>query len=260
MTYISNRSPIIQQAINVISSTYGDTVSVDTKKKSLLKFGRNDNISTSEEMVWLQGGTETLATGNDIDTISSSNSGDSQSVVVEGHTLSGSDLTFVVQSATLNGQNKVTLSTPLYRSTRIYNNDSTDFAGTIYVYEDTAISSGVPSDSTKIHLRTDGSNNQSLKCATSVSSTDYWIITSGTFSVNRQNSRSVDYRVQVKEFGKVWRTRFPVSVHSTGGAVAVEFNPPLIVPKNSDMRVMATSSGSSTGVEASLNGYLAEVV
>lgn len=205
MTYISNKDPKIQQAINVISSTYGDDVSVDTKKKSLLKFGRNDDVGTSEEMVWLLGGYETDAVGNSIDTISSSNAGDTQEVVVEGHTVSGSDLT-------------------------------------------------------KAHLSTDGSNNQSLKCGTSISSTDYWIVTNGVFSVNRQNSRSVDFKLQVRLFGKVWRTQFPFSVHSTGGGSEVTFDPPLIIPKNSDMRVVAISSGASTGVEASVNGYLAQVI
>ncbi len=256
----SNASPAVLQAINTIYNDFGDVVSVENKKKSLLKFGRNDDIGTSEEMVWLLGGFETDASGNSIDTISSSNAGDSQDVVIEGHTVSGSDLTFVVQTATLNGQSKVTLTTPLNKTTRMYNNDSSNFAGTVYVYEDTAITGGVPTDLTKAHLSTDGSNNQSLKCATSISSTDYWIVTSATFSVNRQNNRSVDFKVQVREFGKVWRTRFPFSAHSTGGGSTVAFDPPLIIPKNSDMRVVATSSGTTTGVEVSLNGYLASIV
>lgn len=254
-TWIPDR---IQRSIDEILSVHGDTVLV--KPKSLIKFGRNDDIGTTQEMVWIQGGIETLVTsGNLIDTVSSSNAGDSQEVKIEGHTISGSNLTFTVQTATLNGQNKVTLSTPLYRSTRIFNNDNTDLSGTVYVYEDDTITGGVPDTAAKIHLRTDGSNNQSLKCATSLSSQDYWILTGGLFSVNRQNTRNVDFKVQNKEFGKVFRTFFPISVGSSTGSVYVPFDPCYIIPKNSDVRVLATSSGVSTGVEAVLYGYLALV-
>lgn len=260
MTYLNNRNPAIVAAVNEISGTYSDTVSVEQKAKSLIKFGVNGNIGTTEEMVWGQGGIETLATGNDIDTISSSNAGDTQSVTIEGHTLSGSELTFVIQSATLNGQNKVTLTTPLYRSTRMFNNSGTAFAGDIYVYEDGAISSGVPDTAADIHLKASIGDDQSLKCATSVSNLDYWIVTGLTLGVNKSASRAVEFKLQVKEFGKVFRTRFFASCSSDTGSIHIPFDPCIIIPKNSDVRVLATSSGTSTGVEASIHGHLALVV
>lgn len=253
-------SLVIQEAIREIKSTYWDDVSVRKKKKQLVKFWRNDSVWTSEETVWLRWWFETYVTWNDIDTVSSSNAWDSQEIVVEWHTLSGSDLTFVVQTATLDWQNKVTLSTPLYRSTRIYNNWSTNFSGTVYVYEDTAISWGVPSDTSKVHLQTDWSNNQSLKCATSLSSIDYWIVTWLTCSVNRQNTRSVDFKLQIRDFGKVFRTRMPISVHSYQWSYYQPFFPALIVPKNSDARLTAISSWSSTWVEGIIHWYLATIV
>lgn len=250
LTRAINRDLGLAHAIAEIESAYGDRVSVDTKRKSLIKFGRNDSVGTIEEMVWLLGGMETYPTANTIDTIASDNAGDTQEVVIEGHTISGSDLTFVTQTVDLNGTTDVSLPTPLYRASRLYNNDSTDFAGTVTVSDSNAVTN---------HLQTSGNNNQSLKAATSISSQDYWIVVGAVFSVNRQNSRSVDFKLQVRRVGKVFRTRFTASVNSTGGSVQVDFEPHLIVPKNSDVRVTATSSGSDTGVDATLKGYLAKV-
>lgn len=247
----------LQHAINEIRGTYGDNVFI--KPKSLTKFGRNDALGQSFETVWIQGGNETYATGNTIDSVSSSDSGDTQSVTVEGHTISGGVLTFVVQSVTLTGQDTATLATPLYRATRAYNNGSTDFAGTVYVYEPDTVTNGVPQTAAKIHLRTDGTNNQSLKCSTSTSNVDYWILTKLTASVNRQQSRSVDFRLQVRENGKVFRTKFPFSCNSSSGTIIVNLDPCLVVPTNSDIRIIAASSSTGTGVAASMGGYLAKV-
>ncbi len=252
---VFNSDPRISHAYSVILDQFGDVVRV--KDKSLLKRGRNDDLGTSEQLVWVQGGFEVYATGNDIDTISSSNAGDTQDVLIEGHTILGNDLTFLVQSATLNGQNEVTLDTPLYRATNIQNDDSTDFGGTVFVYESGGtVTAGVPQVAADIHLETDGTNNQSLKCATSLSSVDYWLITQIEVSVQRQQVRSVDFMLQIREFGKVFTTIFPISANSSGGSAPITFDPIIICPKNSDIRMTAISSGTSTSVSAFINGYL----
>lgn len=121
----------IKHAINLIYSTYGDRVSVDAKRKDLVKFGRNPAADTSAQTVWNQGGNETYVSTNAIDSISSSSTSDTGTVSIEGHTISGSDLTFVVQSKTLTGQTKATLDTPLARCTRVYNTGTADFVGDI---------------------------------------------------------------------------------------------------------------------------------
>lgn len=253
----------VNEAIRNILADYGDTVSVEQKNKKLVKFGQNNGLGTTQQLVWLYAasqGIESLPTsGNPIDTISSSNAGDNQAVIVEGHTLSGSELTFVAQSATLNGQAKVTLGTPLFRATRLYNNGSTNFAGTVYCYQDQVLSGGAPTVPSQVHV-TANTGNQSLKAATSISNLDYWIVTNFIASVDRQASRSVDFAFQIREFGKVFRTQVPLSINSGVGTVQIDFDPCIIVPKNADMRVLATSSGTGTGVRAVVSGYLAGIV
>ena len=245
--------PYINLAINQIFDTFGDSVQI--KPKSLLKFGRNPDVDSSVvETVWFREGNETFATGNDIDTISSSNAGDTEEIVIEGHTLSGSNLTFVSQSVTLTGQTKATLGTPLYRITRAYNNGSTDLVGNIYVYEDTAITSGVPSDTTKVHLKMDGPKNQSEKASTSFSSVDYGIITSVYGGISsRGTNGAAQFNLQIREFGKVFRT--VLNFASERGETRIELEPYIIVPPNSDVRITAQGSVNNLEVVGGFNAF-----
>ena len=249
MAYIQTTDYDLERAIAQIKADYGDTVSIVDKNKTLTKFGRHENLDSTETTVSIIGN-ETYPTGNDIDVVKSSDGSDNQEVVIEGHTLSGSDLTFVTQTATLNGTSNVSLTTPLFRANRIYNNGSTDFAGTITVID----------DGTSTNLSANGSVNQSMKCATSMSSEDYFIITGWSFGVNRQQSRSVDFKLKIREFGKTFRARALGSSNSSGGTSFIPFKQPLIMIPNSDMIVTGISSGTSTGVEATVFGYIAKII
>lgn len=258
----------ISNSIDRIYNDYGDIVRV--KPKALFKFGKNGNIGTTSETVWDQGGNEVLPSGNTIDTVSSSDASDTQIITVEGHTESSGILTFVTQQATLNGQNQVTLSTPLYRSSRLINSTETgdgnglgDFAGTVYCYESGGtVTGGVPQNPDDIHLVANGEGNQSNKCATSISNSDYWILTSFIVGVKRSGgqSRKVDFNLQKRSQTGVWRTIARLTSSTESGATSISFTPNVIIEKNSDIRVTAISSGNATEVDASLNGYLANVI
>lgn len=248
----------VDHAIREIADTYG--VSVGVKPKSLFKFGFNDGLQAAGgyETVWNQGGDETYATSNSIDSVSSSNAGDTMEVKIEGHTLSGSELTFVVQTATLNGQTPVTLATPLYRSSRIFNNGSTAFAGTLYVFESGGtVTGGVPQTASDIHLNARADDQQSQKAATSTSKDDFLLITDWFGSVAKQTTASVDFQLQVREFGKIFRTKAYSSAHSQGSDLNLTFRPFLIVPTNADIRIRASSSANSTAALSSFNGVFA---
>lgn len=248
-----------------ILNTYGDTVSVLAKRKTLLKFGRNENLGTSEETVWTQGGNETYVTTNAIDTISSSNAGDTQVITIEGHTVSGtgtsSQFTFVSQSATLNGQNKVVLSTPVARVSRLYITAATAaFAGDVYVYEDDTITAGVPSTASKIHMKVAAGETQSFKAATTFSNGDYFICTGGVASVGKKASAIVDLEMQVRTPGGVFRPVLQLTIDGNAqSSVQIKFYPYAIIPKNSDIRITGVSSAANTDVSASFQGFMAAV-
>lgn len=251
MTFIPNEYYWIDRAIKNIEADYGDVVSVVAKNKTLIKYGANPDLAlNTRETIWQTGGDETYPTGNNIDVVVSDDNDDTQSIIIEGHTLSGSDLTFVTQTLTLTGTSNVNLTTPLYRANRLINNGSTDFLGTITVKD----------NGTSTHITVTGDQNQSLKAATSISSVDYYIINGVDISVERANAGSVDFELQIREFGKVWRTRYYLTGSSTSGAQLIRLEPCIIAPKNSDVRIVGTANAANMAASASIHGVLASVV
>jgi hypothetical protein len=244
-----------------IQQTYGDKVSIDRKAKSLVKFGRSAQLGTgSLETVWSVGGNETYLSTNSISHVSSSSASDTQEVTIEGHTLSNNEFTFVTQTATLNGQNTVALSTDLARVSRIYNSDSTELVGRVVVYENTALSGGVPTDATKIHIDIPAGFQQSFKAATTFSKNDYFIITSFYGAVSAKQSGSVDFYPEIKQVGKVFRQAGCFTASTNGGSTEIPLDPPLIVPKNADIRIRCETLTNNLVVFGIFKGYIAKVL
>lgn len=245
---------------------YGDTISTIDRAETLLKFGKNEDLDASlSEMVWNQGGEEVYATSNTIDTISSSDSGDTQEVTIQGHTVSGvgasAEFTFVTQTATLSGQSKVPLATPLARVQRAINSNSTAFAGDFYIYEDTAISSGVPSDASKIHMKILAGETQSYKAAFTVAKDEYVIVTGGFASINKKTAATVDFELQTSPTAELFYPASRITLNSAGqSTVHIPFYPYALIPPNTDVRVFATSDTNNTEVSASLSGFYANII
>lgn len=252
----------IRWAESVIADVYGDNVSTDRRSKGLIKFGENVDIDTDgPELLWGGDGLEIYPTTNSIDTISSSSASDTEIVLIEGHTIDADgEFTLVKQQATLNGQNKVVLDTPLARADTLENINGVDFTGSIYCYEDTAIVAGVPTDGTKLHLKATAGDEISLKCASTISKSDYFIVTGISMSIKRGGTATVDYQFQVREKGGVFITRFPFTVTSGGGGIHVPFDPPYIVPSNADFRMLCETTAINTQADAIVFGYLAKVI
>lgn len=244
-----------------IQQTYGDKVSIDRKAKSLVKFGRSAELGTgSLETVWSVGGNETYLSTNSISHVSSSSASDTQEVTIEGHTLSNSEFTFVSQTATLNGQNTVALNTDLARVSRVYNSDSTELVGRVVAYENTALSGGVPTDATKIHIDIPAGFQQSFKGATTFSKNDYFIMTSFYGAVSAKQSGSVDFYPEIRQVGKVFRQVGCFTASTNGGSTEISLDPPLIVPKNADIRIRCETETNNLVVFGIFKGYIAKVL
>lgn len=270
----SNTERYLERAIK---STYGDVVSFASKSKFLHKFGRRatslvQNVPTT--VANLAGeAEEVLRTGNTIDSISSGDAGDDQIMVLEGHTLDSSGFNFVVQEVTLTGQTPALLRTPLARCTRVYVADgtiaapSTAPAGAVYVFDSSAAGGtldGVPNNAPSVAIELTAGSNQSHKCATAYSKRDYGAITAMTVSCTRASSSAanVDFLLEEKHLEGVWRpTSGIVSLRSTSQNFAhLRFDPPLIVRKNSDMRITAIAGAAGADVSAAWHSYLGLVL
>ena len=253
-----------QHAGDIIKGTYDDRVSVKTKAKDLLKFGRNNLIGTNKATIMtLPSGilNETYLATNGITTISSSATADTSLVNIEGHTIdSNGDFTFVTQTATLNGRNKVSLSIPLARSNRCRNASAVDLTGSIYLYEDTAIVAGVPTAGTKVHLIIDEGLNNSEKSATTISKDDYWLLTSFYGDCIEKASAFCIVYLEIRLKGGVFTNIIDISSTATGGRGIHKFEPYFIVPPNSDIRMRASADNAGTDVIGGIQGVLMSII
>lgn len=250
-----------EHALREIYSTYGDVVEI--KPKALHKFGENLLVGTEEAtLMTLPAGvlSETYVSTNATTHISSSDSGDTQSVKVEGHTVSGGLFTFVVQTITLAGQTKVALATPLARVTRLENAGAVDFAGIVYVFEDDTLTGGVPDTAAKVHIIANNGENQTLKAATTISNEDYCLVTQIYASINKKTAAGAVVRFRVRTAGGVFQTKYKIGINSVGGGFVRDLWPYLIVPQNSDITMSAEADGANTAVAGGFNSILATVV
>jgi len=255
--------PAIMQAMNEVLRWEGDVISVEHKAKCLLKFGRTEEVQTSKTTIMAhKTGTfnETYVSTNIIDTVSSSDGSDAVDVTIEGHTIDGEgDFTFVTQTATLDGQNKVVLGTPLARMTRIFNDSGTELAGAVYGYQDSAITSGVPDNGALVHCVIPLGLQQSEKCATTISSVDYWLLTRLQGDVLEKTSTFGDFHLEERQKGGVFRDVQDFSASSTSDGNVV-FAPYHIVNKNSDVRIRASAGSNNKEFAATIQGLLATVI
>ena len=255
---LKDQDPWIEHAKRVIFADDGVHVSLEAKNKNLLKFGRSVQVQTSSTTIMtLPTGTfsEPYSTSDDITTIISTSTGDTETVVIEGHTLSGGDFTFVTQSKALTGQTAASLDTPLARVTRVYNDSATELAGVISVTENDTFASGVPNTAAGVHLQIRAGQQQSEKCATTISSVDYWVITSFYADLLEKTAASADVDLEVRLSGKTFRQVADISCSENHRGV-FEFKPYLIVPPNSDVRLRARANANGKDVSGGIEGVL----
>lgn len=268
----------IDHAAREIYEQYGERISVIEKRKTLHKFGRTNNADAGvlTTIAQFQDAVvnETYATGNTVDRIVSTNTNDTETMVVEGHTINGTtgDKTFVAQEVTLTGQTPVALGTALGRVTRAYVKAGTfaspasDLVGDVTVFDNAAnsgLTGGKPDTdaSVKIMVLGTAGKNQSEKASTSLSSTDYYLVREVVFSITRSTGANVnvDCDVEFRELGGVWR-QVGVEADLRSGASNIihdEMEPYLIFPPNCDIRLVATSDTADTTVAGYMRGILA---
>lgn len=249
------------QAEREIEATFGEKVSVDRKAKSLIKFGKSASLSTgSLQTVWTVGGNETYVNDNLIDSISSSNINDTQEIYLECHTVDvDGNFTFLTQTVNLNGQTRVALPVPVARVSMAYNNNGTEIQGRVAVYEDTTLTNGIPTDTSKIHIDIPLGLQESFKAATTFSSSDYYILTGGFGSVSLKQDGAADFYLELREKGKVFRQVAAVSA-SSSSPWYINLDPAVVIPKNADVRVRVETSANNVVVFTVFQGYLAKIL
>jgi hypothetical protein len=251
----AEQDPMVGYALMKIERQYGHRCAVN--RKDLEKFGGNPNVGTSIVPVNSWGTAETLQTSNVTLKASSSSTSDvGVKVYLEAMELVGTDFHFRTTSFTLNGQSKVDLPAAYARWTRAYTYQNV--VGDVWLYRDTAITSGVPTDKTFVHLQIPSATNQSQKAATTIAYNNYFLLFNYWADVVKKASVSVGLYLDVAEPGQAFRTQPRRGLGSSFGLDHHYKSPRIILP-NSDIRIRAVSTATATDVTAGFFGMFADI-
>lgn len=219
------------------------------------KFGRIGAIQASEPAhVWDFGeivGAElyVFPTTASIDTVSSSNAGDTQAIEITGLDI---DYNEVIQDVTLDGQNKVTLDTPLFRHNRVYNGSAVATLGDVYVYEDTAIVLGVPTDKGAVKGYMSSVAQQSLQSIYTVPAGLTAELVQLKTAIGGRKSGFATYEAFVRLEGGVFRILDTHELAADGTSLADDvFAEGSIFPEKTDFLPLVTVSANDIGFSLS---------
>jgi len=234
-----------------------------TGKSFIHKFGYAPSISTADDFCTVWDGSdndgidETLynySTTAAIDSVGSSSALDTQCIQIQGLDAS---FNLVTQQATLNGQSRVALTTPLLRIFRMKNDCFADLNGYVYVYENTAISGGVPTDTTKVRAIIENGYNQTLMAVYTIPAgytgylRDWYCSTAGA---NKDSGYIIQLRARkyIEDESKmgVFQLKHISSINDLGTSyVQHRYEEPEVFQQKTDieMRVKMTATGGSGG-------------
>ena len=221
------------------------------------KFGNAPDFDTGDGVVDIWDGANdggidamvyTYSTTADIDSIVSSDAGDTQDMEIQGL---DTYYNLVTQTKTLTGQTRVALDTDLIRVFRMKNVGATNLAGNVSCYVDSTITAGVVDDKTKVRAIILDGNNQTLMALYTVPAgktayaRDWYASTSG-------GSRNSNYVMDLyaRPFGQVFQLKHKSAISDTGTSyIQHKYIEPEVLPEKTDMtmRVSITEAAITGG-------------
>ena len=216
------------------------------------KFGRAPDFDTGDGEVTVWDGANDALTNEMqynysataiIDSLVSSNSGDTQAIKVEGL---DSSYALVTQTITITGQTRKALDTNLIRVNRLINVGSTDIAGNVYCYEDTALTAGVPIDTTKIRaIIIDGSNQTEMAVYTVPAGKTGYLRQWFASSSGAKKTTNYLTKLKARPFGQVFQLKHSSSIADAAPYIHSYVEPESFTEKTD---IEMTASITDTGI------------
>lgn len=226
------------------------------------KFGVNPLVATTTdpEDIWEAGGLYNFDPDNTAPIVSliSTDAADTQFIVIEGLDINGYR---VIQRIQLTGNVRAALTTPLWRVYRMFNDDVTSLAGTVYCYVGTG---GVPVIANVRAMIFDG-NNQTLMAIYTVPMGYVGFLWRGEVGVELASnvpSSLVEFanvHYESRRFGKVFRVKKSITCMVGGSAIYQDYRSfPDIIPAKTDIRIRAIEVSEDMGLFATFDVLLVD--
>lgn len=219
------------------------------------KFGEAQNVDDGVDVDIWDGSTIStslrtyvFSAAADIDRLSSSDNGDTQSIEVQGL---DTNWDLVVQTITLTGQTSVALTTSLRRVFRLKNEGSTDNAGNIYCFVNVATTAGVPNTIGNTRAIIQIGNNQTLMAVYTVPNGKTGYLSRFFMSNSNRMSQVSDVSLLVRPVGGVFQLKSRTAIGTDGTShIQHLYDVPEVVAAKSDIIMEANSSANDGIVSA----------
>ena len=236
-------------------------------KSFIHKFGAAPDFDTGDGFVTVWDGAEdgqpwelmryVYSTTDDIDSVSSSDNGDTQDIEVQGLDI---DYELTVQTVTLTGQARVALPTPLIRVFRIKNVNSIDFAGHVACYVNTSLTGGIPTDNTKLRAVVHQDNNQSEMAVFTIPAgktgymRDWYASTAGA---KRDSSHTI--KLVARKLGGVFQLKHTSNIDVNGTSyIKHEYTEPEVFIEKTDIEIRMNTNQDQAGVASGFDIVLVD--
>jgi len=216
------------------------------------KFGRAPDFDSGDGAVTIWDGANDALTNEMqynysataiIDSLVSSDSGDTQAIEVQGL---DSNYALTTQTITITGQTRKALDTNLIRVIRLVNVGSTDIAGNVYCYEDTALTAGVPIDTTKIRaVIIDGSNQTEMAIYTVPAGKTGYLRQWFASSSGAKKTTNYLTKLKARPFGQVFQLKHSSSIADAAPYIHSYIEPEAFAEKTD---IEMTASITDTGI------------
>jgi hypothetical protein len=227
-----------------------------TGKTFIHKFGEAPDFDTGDLEVTIWDGADdallsgaamkyTYSTSADIDTISSSNNGDTVDIEIEGL---DTNWALVTQTITLTGQTDATLTTALIRVFRMKNVGATDLSGVVYLRTNGSSQTlGVPDTASTVRAIINNGNNQTLMALYTIPAAktgylrDWYAAIAGA-------SKTSNYKIRLKArpSGQVFQLKHTSALSENGSSsIQHKYEEPEVFAAQTDIELTAQITANS---------------
>ncbi len=219
------------------------------------KFGKAPNFDSGDGFVTVWDGSDdsnlaimdyVYSTSPIIDSLSCGGT-DTTTIQVQGL---DSDYKIVLQEKALTGQTRVALDTSLIRVFRLKNVGSVDLSSDCYCFENTALSSGVPIDTSKVRAQIHSDNNQTLMAIFTIPAgavgylRDWYASTAGA-----KKDTAHEIKLFARPFGQVFQLKHDANIVSDGTSyIQHVYVEPEVFPEKTDIEMKVNTGQDGAGV------------